>query len=103
MLGLVSEHGRASDVANGVEAGDIGAAEAINDDAALVGFDAEGLETKVFDIADNAHGGDDAVHGEFGFRGALLYRCGDAVGGFLQCTDFRTQHDLDSLLLSLLS
>ena len=64
MLGLVGQHRRARHVADGIDARHVGVAIAIDDDAALVGFDAEGFKAEVFDVADHTRGGDDAVHGD---------------------------------------
>ena len=102
MLGLVGQHGRACHIADGIEASHIGAAKTIDDDAALVGFHAEGFKTQIFNIADNAHGGDDAINGKFGLGSTLLYCCRDAVGGFLQGADFRAELYFQALLLELL-
>ena len=54
MLGLVRQHRRACDVADGVDAGHVGLAVAVDHDAAAVGFDAEFFQAEVFDVADHA-------------------------------------------------
>ena len=54
MLGLVRQHRRARDVADGVDAGHVGLAVAVDHDAAAVGLDAEFFEPEVLDVADHA-------------------------------------------------
>jgi hypothetical protein len=55
MLGFVREHGRARDVADGVDARHIGLVELVDRDGAAIGFHAKLFEPDVFDIADHAH------------------------------------------------
>ena len=64
VLGLVRQHRRAGDVADGVDARHVGLADAVDDDAAAVGLHAELFQAEVLDIADDADRGDDAVDGE---------------------------------------
>ena len=64
MLGLVREHGRPGDVADGIEAGDVGAADAVGDDEALLELDAQRLEAEPVDVADDADGGDQPLGGD---------------------------------------
>ena len=64
MLGLVRQHRRAGDIADGIDARHIGAAIAVDDDAAAVGLDAERFEAEIFDIALHADGGDQPVGGD---------------------------------------
>ena len=81
VLGLVGEHRRARDIADGVDAGDVGAAEPVGDDAAALGLDAELLEAEALDVADHADRRDGAI--EFGVRPlalAVLDGRDDAVG-----------------------
>ena len=61
VLGLVGEHRRPGDVADGVDAGDIGPADAVDDDAAALGLHAELLEAEILDIADDADGRDEPL------------------------------------------
>src|SRR6185437_8437756 len=53
MLRLVGQHRRPRDIADGIDAGHIGFAVAIDHDAAAIGFDAELLKSEILDIADN--------------------------------------------------
>ena len=61
MLGLVRQHRRAGDVADGVDAGHVGLAVAVDHHAAAIGLDAEFFQPEVFDIADDADRGDHPV------------------------------------------
>ena len=61
MACLMRKPGRTDHVADGVEAGDAGAAPFVDDDMALVDLDALLLETEPLDIAGDADGEDDAV------------------------------------------
>jgi len=56
VLGLVRQHRRAGDVADGVDAGYVCLAERIDHDAAALGFNAELFEAQIFDIAGDADG-----------------------------------------------
>src|ERR1700722_3373748 len=56
MLGLVRQHRRPRDVADGVNAGYVGLAIAVDHDAAAIGLDAELFHPEVFNIADHADG-----------------------------------------------
>ena len=64
MLGLVRQHRRPRDIADGVDARHIGLAIAIDDDGAAIGFHAELFEPEIFDIADHADGRDHAIDGD---------------------------------------
>ena len=64
MLGLVRQHRRAGDVADGVDARHVGLAEAVDDDGAALGLHAELFQPEVLDVADHADRGDHAVDGE---------------------------------------
>ncbi len=55
MFGLVGEHRRAGDIADGVNAGDIGLAEAIGDDAAAIGLNAKLFEPEILSVADDTN------------------------------------------------
>ena len=103
VLGLVRQHRRAGDVANGIDAGHIGLVETVDHDAAAFGFHAEFFQAEVFDIADDADGGDHALGGDRLRLAILLDGGGDAVGLFLELGDFRFGEDLDALLLEALA
>jgi hypothetical protein len=64
MLGLVRQHRRAGDIADRIDAGNIGAAVAVGLDCAALDLHAECLEAKVLDIADHADGRDHPLDGE---------------------------------------
>ena len=64
VLGLVREQRRAGDVADGIDAGHVGLADAVDDDCAALGLHAERFQAEILDIADDADRGDDAVDGE---------------------------------------
>src|SRR3569832_1529717 len=61
VLGLVRQHRRAGDVADGVDARHAGAAQRIDLDDPAFGVHADLLEAEVFDVADDAHRRDDAL------------------------------------------
>ena len=54
MLGLVRQHRRPGDVADGVDAGHVGLAVAVDHDAAALGLDAELFQAEALDVADDA-------------------------------------------------
>ena len=54
MLGLVSEHGRTGNIADGIDALHIGAADAVRLDDAAIDGDAERFEPEPLDIAGDA-------------------------------------------------
>jgi hypothetical protein len=98
MLGLVREHRRTCDVADRVDAGHVGPAELVDDDAAAVGLHTELFQSEAFDIADDAGGGDDAVGRDlFGFA-ARFDRCRDAVAVLVELRHLGAGHDPDALL-----
>ena len=63
VLGLVREQRRTGDVADGIDAGHVGAAGAVDDDRAALDLHAELFQAEIFDIADDADRRDDAVDG----------------------------------------
>ena len=73
VLGLVCQHRRAGDIADGVDAFDIGFAVAVDDDAAPVGLHTEFFKSEIFDVSLNTDGGNQPVGGD---------RLGFAVLGF---------------------
>ena len=81
VLGLVREHRRPGDIADRIEAGDVGLAIAVDDDGAAVGLHAERFEAEVLDIALHADGRDHAVGGDLLDRAVLLLDMrGDRIG-----------------------
>ncbi|MNT83125.1 hypothetical protein D3C72_2229470 [compost metagenome] len=103
MLGLVGEHRRAGNVADRVDAGNVGLAVAIDDDAAAVGLDTKRFETKVLDIALNADGGDHPVGGDL-FNLAVLHldMGSHRVRALLDLRHLGFKVDLHTLLFELL-
>ncbi len=102
MLRLVGKHRRPCHIADGIKAGYIGAAMAVDDDRTLLGLNPQRLEAEILDIAGDADGRDDTIHRDIGLRGPLLDRGGDAVPALLQSTDLCANPDLEALLLELL-
>ena len=100
VLGLVRQHRRAGDVADGVDARHVGACRAVDHDGAAVDLHAELFQAEVLDVADDADRGDDAVDGER-LRAALAVvdGGGDAVGLLVELGHLGAGHDLDALLL----
>src|SRR5215510_14366478 len=64
MLGLVGKHRRTCDIADGIDAGNARPAELVDDDGASIRFYTDFLETKIFNVADDADGGDHALDGQ---------------------------------------
>ena len=56
MFGLVRKHRRAGDVPDGVNTGDTRPVELVDDDGSSIGFYADFLKAKIFNVADNADG-----------------------------------------------
>ena len=54
MLGLVGQHRRTGDVADGIDARHVGLAVTVDHDNAAIDFDAELFEAEILDIADHA-------------------------------------------------
>ena len=104
MLGLVREHRRPRDVADGVDAGHIGPAHAVDHDGAAIGLHAELFETEILDIADDADRRNHPVDGHR-LRAALAVvdGRGDAVGLLVELRHLGAGEDLDALFLELLA
>src|SRR5262245_6477570 len=64
MLGFVGKHRRTCDIADGIDAGNARPAELVDDDGASIRFYTDFLETKIFNVADDADGGDHALDGQ---------------------------------------
>ncbi len=88
MLGLVRQHRRACDVADGVDAGNVGLAVAVDHDAAAVGLDAELLQPKALDVADHADRRDHPLELDRLRLLAVVDGGDDAVGLLLEFCDF---------------
>src|SRR4026209_1131673 len=61
MLGLVGKHRGAGNVADRIEAGDVGAGVAVNDNRAAFDLHAELLEAEILDVPDDTGGRDQAI------------------------------------------
>ena len=104
MLGLVRQHRRTRDVADRIDARDVGLAVAIDRDrAAALGLHAELFQAQVLDVADNADRRDDAVDGHLLRAFGVLDRRGNAVGVAVELYDLGAGEDLDALLLECLA
>src|SRR3546814_4532533 len=104
VLGLVGQHRRAGDVADGVDAGLPRAAVAIHLDDAALGLHLGALEPQVLDVALHADGGDHAVDGDLALlAGLLLAGPGHAVPVLLHRRTLRLGEQLHALLLAALS
>ena len=104
MLSLMRQHRGTSNVANGVDALDIGAAVIIDHDAAAVGFDAEFLKAEILDIALNANSRDNAVDLDgLGLAAFFLNQRLDRVAALGDLGHFGFGHDLDALLFKRLA
>src|SRR6185437_10342515 len=103
VLGLVREHWRPGHVADSVDAGDIGLAVAVDDDAAALGLHAELLEAEILDVADDADGGDDALGRDLLGLAIRLDGGGDAVGLLVEFADLGVREDFNALLLEALA
>src|ERR1700722_13310297 len=100
VLGLVRQKRRTGDVADGVDSRHVGLAGAVDDNGAALGLHAEFLQTEIFDVADNADGGDDALDGKRLYATfAIIDGGGDAVAGLVELGDLGAGIDLDALLL----
>ena len=103
VLGLVRQHRRTGDVADGVDARHTGLAERVDDDATAVGLHAEFFQPELFDIADHADRGDDALDFKRLRLAALLDGGDDAVGFLVELHHLGVGVDLDALLLEALA
>src|SRR5712671_1207863 len=98
MLSLVGEHGGTGDVADRVDAGHVGPAELVDDDAAALGLYAELLQTDALDIADHTHGRDHAVDRDRFGLAARFDGCRDAVSLPVELRYFGAGYDLHAPL-----
>ncbi len=104
MLSLVGQHGRTGNIANGIDAGDVGLAEAIGDDAAAIGLHAELFEPEILDVADHSNGGNHPLGGDGRFVAlVILDGCRDAVRALLNFRHFGRGVDLHALFLEALA
>ena len=69
MFGLVRQHRRAGDIADGIDSRHIGPAQSVVDDHAALGLNAEFFEPETLAIADDANGRNDALGSD---RSAVL-------------------------------
>ena len=98
VFGLMGEHGRASDVANGINLRHIGAPHSIRNNNSPLDLHAERLKPKVFDIASNADRGNHALGFQGPRRAGALFNGGhDAIRLFLDPCHFGGGQNLDAL------
>ena len=103
MLRLVRQHRRPGDVADGVDARNVRAAQSIGHDRAAIDLHAELLQPEIFDVADNAHRRNQALGGDR-LRGlAIIDGGGDGIGALLHLCDLGAGQNLDALLLEALA
>src|SRR5262249_54033123 len=104
VLRLVREQRRSGHVADGIDAGDVGAIERIDDYGAAFGLHAELFQPEILDIADDPNRGDDAF-GRHGLRAALAVvdGRGNAIRFLVELGHLRAGEDLDPLFLELLA
>ena len=99
MFGLMRQHGRPSDIADGVDAGDIGSPEAVGLDNAALDRHAELFEPEIFDIADDADGGNHPLDRERLRRAfGVLKRGDESVRFLLDFCHFGRGKDFNPLL-----
>ena len=104
VLGLVGEHRRAGDVADGVDARHVGAAEPVDNDGAAIDLHPELLQPEPLDIADDADRRDHALGLDRpGPALAVLERRGDAVALLVELGHLGPGVNLDTLLLEALA
>src|SRR5262245_27859090 len=102
MFGLVRQQRRAGHVADRIDAGHIGAIERIDGDRAALGLHAKFFEPEIFNIADDADRGNNALDRErLRAAFAVVDRRGYAVGSLLELRHLGGGEDLDALLLEL--
>src|ERR1700691_1691638 len=100
VLGLMREKWRPGDVADGVDSRHVGLARAVDDNGAALSLHAELLQTEIFDVADDADGGYDALDGKRLYPAfAIVDGGGDAIAGLVELGDLRAGVDFDALLL----
>src|SRR5579862_2763464 len=100
VLGLVRKERRPGDVADGVNAGNVGFAGAIDDDHAALGFHAELFQAEILYIADHADRGNDPLDGErLRAAFAVVDGGGDAVALLVELGLLGAGQNLDALLL----
>src|SRR5690349_17657240 len=103
VLGLMREHRRAGNIADGVDAGYVRLVELIDLDDAALGLHAELFQSQVFDVADHADRRDDPVYSD-GFRFAADFDGGgDAIALLVEFRHLCTGMNLDALLFEALA
>src|SRR2546429_1195452 len=97
MLGLVREQWRSRDVADGIDAGHIGLAVAVDHDDSAIGFNTNFFQAQILDIADYADRRNHALE-FYRLRLLAVVDGGDhAVALFLELCHFGIGEDLDAL------
>src|SRR5258705_5503551 len=104
MLRFVCEQGWTRNVANGVDAGNIGAAISVDHDRAAVDLDAKPFETKTFHTSNEADRGNDAIDGErLRAAFAIVDGGGDAVRLSVEPRYLGAGENLDALFFERLA
>ena len=100
VLGLVRQHRRPRDIADGVEARHVGLAEAVDDDAAAIGLHTKCFEAKALDIADDTDRRDHPLGGDVLLVALVVFHGGgDAVRALHHLRHLGRRQDLHALLL----
>ena len=82
MLGFVRQHRGPGNIADGIDAGNVGASQAVGPHQATIGFDAELFQSQMFGAADHTDSGNQPIGAEL-FLTSVLGRdnCFNAVLG----------------------
>ena len=100
----MGKHRRTRDVADGVNAGDVGAPEPVGDDEPLFDFYAQRFQAEAFDVADDADGGDEALgFDRLALAVAVLDGSVDATAAALHRRNLGSGEDADAVLLERLA
>ena len=83
MRRLMRQPGRPGNVADGIHARLAGAAKAVHHDMRAFHFYLRAFQAEVFDVTDDAHGGNYALNGNLLLLAAGFHRHGHAIGALL--------------------
>src|SRR5262252_8653200 len=104
MLRFVGEQRRTGNVADGINAANIGAAITVDLDGAAVDFDAKPFKAKIFYITGDADCRNDAFDGMcLGTAFAIIYGRCNAIGLLVEAGHLGACENLDALLLERLA
>ncbi len=100
MLGLVRQHRRPGDVADGPDALDVGGAVFVDDDRTALGLHADGFEANTLDVALDANGRDQLVAADLLLGAVLeLHMSDNTVTGLVDLGHLGFGQELDTALL----